>query len=68
MFDESGAFIFGRRTYDVTDGWNGAHRVNGVPLFVSHPHAPPPETVPRDRRTLPWFPMASPAPFDRRAQ
>ena len=25
MYEESGAFIFGRRTYDITNGWNGAH-------------------------------------------
>jgi hypothetical protein len=26
MYEESGAFIFGRRTYDITNGWNGARR------------------------------------------
>ena len=25
MYEESGAFIFGRRTFDMTNGWNGAH-------------------------------------------
>jgi dihydrofolate reductase len=34
MFAESGAFIFGRRTYEIADGWNGRHPVNGVPTFV----------------------------------
>src|SRR5712675_893515 len=34
MFAESGAFIFGRRTYDITNGWNGRHPVKGVPVFV----------------------------------
>ncbi|MGH9185436.1 MAG: hypothetical protein ACRD0U_06445, partial [Acidimicrobiales bacterium] len=29
MFEESGAYIFGRRTYEITDGWGGTHPVNG---------------------------------------
>jgi len=29
-----GAIISGRRTYDLTDGWNGSHDIPGVPLFV----------------------------------
>ena len=40
MFAESGAYIFGRRTYDVTDGWNGRHPVNGAPVFVLTNHPP----------------------------
>ncbi|MDB5589348.1 MAG: deaminase-reductase protein [Devosia sp.] len=40
MFADSGAFIFGRRTYDITDGWGGRHPVNGVPVFVLT-HNPP---------------------------
>ena len=40
MFAESGAFIFGRRTYDITDGWGGRHPINGVPVFVLT-HNPP---------------------------
>ena len=40
MFAESGAYIFGRRTYDITDGWGGRHPVNGVPVFVLT-HDPP---------------------------
>ena len=31
MFAESGAFIFGRRTYEITNGWDGRHPVNGDP-------------------------------------
>jgi hypothetical protein len=38
---ETGAFVFGRRTYDITNGWGGAHPVNGVPVFVLT-HFPPP--------------------------
>lgn len=40
MFEESGAFIFGRRTYDITNGWDGNHPINGVPVFVLT-HRPP---------------------------
>jgi dihydrofolate reductase len=47
MFAESGAFIFGRRTYDITNGWGGRHPVNGAPVFVlthkppaTYPHGP----------------------------
>ena len=40
MFAESGAFIFGRRTYEIADGWGGRHPVNGVPVFVLT-HDPP---------------------------
>ncbi len=34
MYAESGAFIFGRRTYEIANGWNGRHPINGVPVFV----------------------------------
>jgi dihydrofolate reductase len=47
VFAESGAFIFGRRTYEIADGWGGRHPVNGVPVFVlthdppaDYPHGP----------------------------
>ena len=40
MFTESGAFIFGRRTYEIANGWGGRHPVNGVPVFVLT-HDPP---------------------------
>jgi dihydrofolate reductase len=46
MFDESGAFIFGRRTYDITHGWNGRHPVNDAPLFILTHNPPPAEAVP----------------------
>ncbi len=39
-FAESGAFIFGRRTYELANGWGGRHPVNGVPIFVLT-HDPP---------------------------
>ena len=38
IFDElrsdTGAMISGRRLYDITHGWNGAHPFGGVPVFV----------------------------------
>jgi dihydrofolate reductase len=34
MFADSGAFIFGRRTYDIANGWGGRHPVNDAPVFV----------------------------------
>jgi dihydrofolate reductase len=40
MFAESGAYIFGRRTYEITGGWGGRHPVNGAPVFVLT-HEPP---------------------------
>ncbi len=45
MFEESGAYIFGRRTYDITHGWGGSHPVNGAPVFVLTSH--PPADYPR---------------------
>jgi dihydrofolate reductase len=46
MFAESGAFIFGRRTYDITDGWGGRHPVDGRPIFVLTHRPPPAAEVP----------------------
>jgi dihydrofolate reductase len=40
MFAESGAFVFGRRTYEIANGWGGSHPVNGLPTFVLT-HEPP---------------------------
>jgi len=40
MFAESGAFIFGRRTYEIANGWGGRHPVNGAPTFILT-HNPP---------------------------
>lgn len=52
MYEESGAFIFGRRTYDITNGWDGAHPVNGVPVFVLTHTPPPANTVPKGPSNL----------------
>jgi dihydrofolate reductase len=40
MFADSGAYIFGRRTYEFVEGWGGRHPVNGAPTFVLT-HTPP---------------------------
>jgi len=40
MYQESGAFIFGRRTYDIAKGWGCRHPVNCAPVFVLT-HRPP---------------------------
>src|SRR5262249_6423762 len=47
MFAESGAYIFGRRTYDITAGWGGSHPVKGAALFILTHKPPDPATVPR---------------------
>jgi dihydrofolate reductase len=52
MYEESGAFVFGRRTYDITNGWGGAHPVNAAPVFVLTHTPPPAETVPKGPSTL----------------
>jgi dihydrofolate reductase len=46
LYEESGAFIFGRRTYDITNGWGGAHPVNNAPVFVLTHVPPAAHTVP----------------------
>jgi len=50
MFAESGAFIFGRRTYEIANGWGGSHPINGVPIFVLTHH--PPADYPRGPSNL----------------
>jgi dihydrofolate reductase len=40
LIDNSGAAITGRRTYDMTNGWNGNGPHPGVPLFIVT-HEPP---------------------------
>jgi dihydrofolate reductase len=52
MYEEAGAFVFGRRTYDITNGWNGTHPVNDAPVFILTHHPPAPETVPKGRSRL----------------
>ncbi len=52
MFDESGSFVFGRRTYDITRGWGGRHPVDGMPVFVLTHRPPPAESVPKGPSNL----------------
>ena len=52
MFAESGASIFGRRTYEIANGWGGRHPVNGIPIFVLTHKPPAPETVPKGPSNL----------------
>lgn len=52
MFADSGAFIFGRKTYDITNGWGGRHPVNGAPTFILTHNPPPPDTVPKGPSNL----------------
>jgi dihydrofolate reductase len=47
MFSESGAFIFGRKTYEITHGWGGRHPVNGAPVFILTHIPPPADSVPQ---------------------
>lgn len=49
-FGSTGALVFGRRTYDLVDGWNGTYPIPGVPVFVlTHD---PPETAPSGETTF----------------
>jgi dihydrofolate reductase len=52
MFDESGAYIFGRRTYEVARGWGGRHPVNGAPVFILTHTPPDPASVPQGPSNL----------------
>ncbi len=44
LFGELGAMVFGRRTYDLVQGWGGTYPVKGIPVYVvtsDSPDAPP---------------------------
>ena len=45
MFERTGAMIFGRRTYDITHGWNGSHPIPNLPIFILT-HQPPKKVPP----------------------
>jgi dihydrofolate reductase len=40
VFKQAGAYIFGRRTYEIANGWGGAHPIKALPIFVLT-HNPP---------------------------
>lgn len=37
---KTGAMIVGRRTFDIVNGWEGSHPIQGIPLFVVTHQAP----------------------------
>lgn len=45
LFDRVGAYVSGKRTYDLAEGWGGRHPLNGVPVFIltHHPDPDPPQ-------------------------
>ncbi|GAB2551335.1 dihydrofolate reductase family protein [Gracilibacillus alcaliphilus] len=36
----TGAMVVGRNTFDIVNGWNGSHPIQGVPIFVVTHQAP----------------------------
>ena len=45
-FANSGAFVTGRRTFDIANGWGGHHPVNADgPIFVVTHHMPAPDSA-----------------------
>ena len=64
MFVESRAFIFGRRTYEITNGWGGRHPVNGAPVFILTHN--PPVDYPRGPSNLTFVTDGSKAQLKRR--
>ena len=40
MFQQAGVMLTGRRTYEIANGWNGNHPVNGIPVVILT-HKPP---------------------------
>ncbi len=52
MFEQVGAMITGRRTYDITHGWKGYHPVNGIPVFILTHEPPPAAEVPQGKTKI----------------
>lgn len=50
MFRRAGAMLTGRRTYDIANGWNGTHPVNGIPVVILTHN--PPQNPPRGKSKL----------------
>ncbi|HTE13024.1 MAG TPA: dihydrofolate reductase family protein [Chitinophagaceae bacterium] len=50
MIKDTGAMIFGRRTYDITNGWNGSHPIPNLLIFILTHH--PPKKVPVGNTTF----------------
>lgn len=49
LIDSGGAVVTGRRTYDMTNGWDGNGPLPGLPLFVVTHHVP--DVVPHGEST-----------------
>jgi dihydrofolate reductase len=50
MFEQTGAMLTGRRTFDITNGWDGEHPVNAIPIvLLTHE---PPKDPPRGKSPL----------------
>jgi dihydrofolate reductase len=45
LYQQMGAMLTGRRTYDITNGWGGTHPVNGIPVVILT-HNPPANVPP----------------------
>lgn len=50
MYARFGAFVSGRRTYDIVNGWQGTHPVNAAPVFILTRH--PPSNPPKGKSKL----------------
>jgi dihydrofolate reductase len=50
MFERMGVMLTGRRTYEIANGWNGTHPVNGIPVVIMTND--PPSIVPKGRSHL----------------
>jgi dihydrofolate reductase len=50
MFQRAGAMLTGRRTYEIANGWNGTHPVNGIPIVILTHN--PPLDVPKGKSQL----------------
>ncbi|MGC2548269.1 MAG: dihydrofolate reductase family protein, partial [Silvibacterium sp.] len=50
MFQQVGVMLTGRRTYEIANGWNGTHPVNGIPVVILTHN--PPTVVPKGKSQL----------------
>jgi dihydrofolate reductase len=50
MFQQAGVMLTGRRTYEIANGWNGTHPVNGIPIVILTHN--PPLNVPKGKSQL----------------
>lgn len=46
-FGSEGAVLFGRRTYDLVDGWHGSYPIPGVSVVIMTHHPPAADEVPQ---------------------